>query len=402
MTFKHSKFIDSVTMRSFEKIAMEKGLITADSLYKKASKKLDLRASDNIMQNVFTLCAGLKQIGLEAYAHDLQKKFLNYKQSSSESGEDLIEQAHPKGGHEVADVEGDALVETILEQHLKMITMVNKKPTGKVSSASTSRDIINAVKYSLGQAIAPTVDTLKASLKPMLVIISKELTEIESKSNDNLSFNISLDSLIDYTRNTTLKKLRKLKSELNTIAYILKKRLDEEIWIVVERHFRNVNATVDKALELVTKIVTLEADNVDKKFKAENNPANPTNTANPDSVPEISLEHKNKLHMGEIMLKDVGYFRSILEAERVELRAYMIYSKRTEQGLQRANRFINWLTGIVSNYNVAIRNMQNEEGNMIQAFAAARLFAGVQDPDGYSNIKNRIDNGISNYKTSWD
>jgi len=398
MTFKHSKFIDSVTMRSFEKIAMEKGLITADSLYKKASKKLDLRASDNIMQNVFTLCAGLKQIGLEAYAHDLQKKFLNYKQSSSESGEDLIEQAHPKGGHEVADVEGDALVETILEQHLKMITMVNKKPTGKVSSASTSRDIINAVKYSLGQAIAPTVDALKTSLKLMLETVIRELRAIESKSNDNLTFNITIESYIGYARNPTLKKLRTFKQKFSTLKYQLEKRLDEDVWIVVERYFDHINPIVDKALDLAIKIVNLEADNVSKTLE---NPANPTNTANPDSVPEISLEHKNKLHMGEIMLKDVGYFRSILANEIVELDAYMSYSGKTAQGLQKANSFIDWLTGIVSNYNVAIRNMQNEEGNMIQAFAAARLFAGVQDPDGYYTIKSRINMGISNYKVSW-
>jgi hypothetical protein len=153
MTFKHVKFGDSVTMRSLEKVAQEKGWIKNDPITKTASGP-DLNPSVNFMENVVKLCSGLRHSGFDKYADELENAFVAYKQAdksydvSNEKGEDLIEAAHPEGGHQMEGVEGDAYVEDILEKHLKMLEVSNKEPTAKKSS----KDILKAVKTVLAQA----------------------------------------------------------------------------------------------------------------------------------------------------------------------------------------------------------------------------------------------------------
>lgn len=161
MTFKHVKFEDSPTMRALEKVAKEKGLVKPEPLQKKASvtKKADYTPSDDFMENIFKLCAGLRANGLEKAATEVEINYLRYKQAqtlyetSKEKGEDLVQAAHPKGSHKLEGVEGNelAVVEDILDQHTKLVEIVNKKPTGKLSSAQ----VINEVKRALGQLVAP-------------------------------------------------------------------------------------------------------------------------------------------------------------------------------------------------------------------------------------------------------
>lgn len=164
MTFKHVKFEDSVTMRSLERLAKEKGLVQSDTIQKTAAaSQPDYSTSSNLMENILKLCAGLRELGDAKYANELEEKFLSYKQATSlyeafdETGDDVIDFAHPKGSHKIEGVEGDAIVETILDQHLKMVEISNKKPSGKLGS---QKDILNAVKIVLSQK-AGTADLLK-------------------------------------------------------------------------------------------------------------------------------------------------------------------------------------------------------------------------------------------------
>lgn len=157
MTFKHMKFEDSPTMRALEKVAKEKGLVKPEPLQKKAAvtKKADYTPSENLMENIFKLCAGLRDNGLKKEADEIEMNYLNLKraqtlyETSKETGDDLIHAAHPKGSHKLEGVEGDeyAVVEDILDQHIKIVEKITKKPTGKLSSAG----VINAVKKALGQ-----------------------------------------------------------------------------------------------------------------------------------------------------------------------------------------------------------------------------------------------------------
>jgi hypothetical protein len=159
MTFKHVKFEDSPTMRALEKVAKEKGLVKPEPIQKQASapKKLDLTASTDLMENIFKLCTGLRAQGFVKEAAELEVDYLNYKraqtlyQAHKETGEDLLQMAHPDGSHKLEDVEGDeAVFEDLLDRHVKSLQMVNKKPTGKLTNANA---LIKEVKKVLGQRI---------------------------------------------------------------------------------------------------------------------------------------------------------------------------------------------------------------------------------------------------------
>ena len=160
MTYKHIKFQDSSTMRALEKLAQEKGLIKPEALHKKASMpvKPDLTPTSDLMDNILKLCGGLRAQGMDESAQELETYYLGYKQAqtlyetSKEKGEDVIQSAHPDGSHKLEDVEGDeAVVEDVLDKHRRILDVVNKKPTGKLSNAS---QLIGAVKVILGQSYA--------------------------------------------------------------------------------------------------------------------------------------------------------------------------------------------------------------------------------------------------------
>lgn len=159
MTFKHIKFDDSFTMRSLEKVARDKGWIHETPATKIAVlQETDFSISNNLTENVMKLCVGLRASGMYKYADEVEQKFMHYKQAqtlyetSKEKGEDLVDEAHPKGSHKLSGIEGDSLIETIVDQHLAGIKLTEKKPTGKLAALNTLR----AVKNVLSQAANPT------------------------------------------------------------------------------------------------------------------------------------------------------------------------------------------------------------------------------------------------------
>jgi hypothetical protein len=161
MTFKHVKFEDSPTMRALEKVAREKGLVKPEPLTKKASvvKKADLTPSDNLMENILKLCNGLREKGMVKDASELETKYLQYKQAQTlyeahkETGEDLLEEAHPEGSHKLVDVDSaEAVVEDLLDKHDLIEEVAEKEPKAKLSDAAS---VIGAVKNVLGQFARP-------------------------------------------------------------------------------------------------------------------------------------------------------------------------------------------------------------------------------------------------------
>ena len=153
MTFRHTKFEDSQVMRSLEKIAVEKGLVKpapAKSIHKTASN--NLVPSGNFTQDIIKLCAGLRSNGFNKYAEEIESKFLMFKQAdtlyqtSKETGEDLIDAAHPEGSHKLDGL--DHTVLTIVDRQKRIQEILNKRPTGKLA---TNKEILNAVKIALAE-----------------------------------------------------------------------------------------------------------------------------------------------------------------------------------------------------------------------------------------------------------
>lgn len=155
MTFKNVKFDDSAVMRSLEKLAVKKGLVQPETMKKEASAapKTSLKPTGDLTQDLLKLCDGLRKAGFSKYADDVETKFVQLKkaeslyETSKETGEGFLEDAHPEGSVKLKDMDGDATVETVADIKKKIEELVNKTPKGKLAN----QDFINLVKISLAE-----------------------------------------------------------------------------------------------------------------------------------------------------------------------------------------------------------------------------------------------------------
>lgn len=96
------------------------------------------------VNKIFTLSNNLRKRGFNKQADELEYQFLILKKSESklysvlkETGEDLIDEAHPQGSFKVQDASDEfGVVETINDQHAKTLKTL-KDPTGKYANLVT-------------------------------------------------------------------------------------------------------------------------------------------------------------------------------------------------------------------------------------------------------------------------
>jgi flagellin-specific chaperone FliS len=220
MSFKHGNFEDSAVLRSLERYAKENGMVRPEEFVKKAEKKIDLKPSENLTDNLIKLCNGLRDQGLESFANDIENNFLNYKTAEAKlyaetDGEKLVEQAHPKGSPKL-DVLGDGVVETILDQHLAMIKMVDKKPTGKLNGKlKNATEIINAVKIALANSDANLLNA-HSNIKKAKNII-KGATSTVQKNNFNKLADIVLNMIQETDNVNDVNELIKIRDAISNL-----------------------------------------------------------------------------------------------------------------------------------------------------------------------------------------
>jgi hypothetical protein len=260
MNWKHTKFDESVVMRSLEKLAKEKGMVKEKDLTKTASvKKLDLSPSSSLTINLMKLSAGLRAEGLSSYADELETKFTNYKYAQTlydthgEKGEDLIDAAHPKGSHKLEDVDStEAVFETILDQHLQNVKMIDKKPTGKLANHS----IINQVKKVLG-AEESIYDLCKKAWNQFNNAFSRIKLEVDIDSD-------YYNDVVNHLDSPTLEGLKEAQlgitkvynyvqpTSLNSVVDILKRPLDRRSWTKVsDQNWAVVQPMLNSAYNLI-------------------------------------------------------------------------------------------------------------------------------------------------------
>ncbi len=259
MTFKHSKFEDSVTMRSLERIARENGWVKPEKITKSASSKVDLAPSASLVENVLKLCSGLKNAGFDKYADELEGKFLAYKQAqtlyevSKEKGDDLVEAAHPKGSHKLENVDSsEAVFEDILDKHLKHVEVAEKAPTGKLAS---SRGVISAVKMvlaqgALSQQLFNVLSQFKSLGREVVNLTESDLTESWSHFTDAWS-ELAEDPKVD--------NLKKIKDKLSKQIWRLKPGyvfgVTEDTWYKIQPKLASMQTLIDNAIALRVSIV---------------------------------------------------------------------------------------------------------------------------------------------------
>lgn len=414
MTFKHGKFDESVTMRSFERVAKEKGLITVDLFQKTASKKVDLKPSHNFMENILKLCAGLEQSGMAAYAEDLQKKFLIYKGATSlyetfnETGDDLVDRAHPDGSHKLEDVDGDGLVETILDQHLKMIKMVEKNPTGKLNSKSSSKDIINAVKFSLGGDETNTdKSTLTLNIKNIMERVSTTIQMAVSEANQSLRINYSLENFIPYIDKPTKQNLIILLQEIrkfynrckpgffgSSISGISDEEddLGESSWNRVSKLIANAEIYTKQALDIRLKLNEILIKERSEGIKQVSNEFKQENTAN----------QSDKSNFNAKLIQIRNKAKEIADHENEQIKIYQTKPYKTQQGLDYANRFMNYNNGVVNSVDIVLKNMADPTQSAADAFNKSKFFAGIEFENQLDVKEKQIDAQKAKYDLWWN
>ena len=286
MTYKNTKFNESPVMRSFEKLAVKKGLVKPEEIKKTASKKsLDLTPGPNFEENILKLCAGLRDAGFTKQAVEVETKFFNLKKAvhlydtHGETGDDVIQAAHPDGSHQMKDIDGDAMVETILDKHKAIQNMLAKEPNGKLATARNLAKVIktagktsnsaavNAIKILFAQevksdlatdlkdaansvkqvvTIAEKVGGLSDSVlswaQERLVIVQKPMEVVQSNPNDIAGIKSSVGDAISAT-NALLRNLHPNFLH-NYLPNWLNKGVDDDAtWNAIES---KLNFAVDK------------------------------------------------------------------------------------------------------------------------------------------------------------
>lgn len=281
MTYKPTKFDESAVMRSLEKIAIQKGLATPDQIQKKAETKKPVAPTDSFSENLLILCEKLRERGFSKYATELEVKFLTFKKAETnlyditkETGEDLVDSAHPEGGKKLDSTWNDlGEIETITEQHSKILDVINKMPKGKLAN----KNAINAIKIVMSQHMAggSTEEEQRNDLaRKYLADANKILDTItEVVNREGGLWNAGISSTILFTRgkwfNTKVTEAKSLltKNEptIDDVTALTKLinnvyseispgitgGVSENTWQVISPMFRDFSDPLNKALDQI-------------------------------------------------------------------------------------------------------------------------------------------------------
>ena len=211
MTHNYTKKPVSEVARSLEKIALEKGLFKPEPVnsHKSPTEAFKiataLAPTDNLAENILKLCHGLRTQGFDKYASELEVKFLQYKQAAANglydvwhhgepsSGEEVLHQAHPDGSHKMVDVDGDAVVEDLLEKQKKIQQVILKTPTGKLAA----KDAVNIAKIILAQKPITLAD-IKSHVSTAVSNMTKSLDALIAVASTDLTVNPNVSDLFSH------------------------------------------------------------------------------------------------------------------------------------------------------------------------------------------------------------
>lgn len=398
MTFKHTNFQDSPIMRSLEKVAQEKGLIKSEPLTKTAAvKKIDLTPTTSLMDNVLKLCAGLRERGFEKQANELEVNLVNYKRAQTlyettpEKGEDLVHAAHPKGSHKLEDVDSDeAVFEDILDQMAKAIQMVEKKPTGKLSSANA----ITSVKQVLAQStekknppseVSPGLSGLPAeqlesiinnSVNKAVGVVGKVAEIVKPEMTIFSDVSRKLEAIQEAAKNTTVDSLQEMADQIGYLTTRVKPGswttlgmggITENTWATVEPMLAGATRLVNTALQARKLILGQQAAAIANSFDNVDQPSQ----AKPANGPSEQLIQKYN-----DAIQTIGLYKARIQSK----------------GLANAAALINWLdnqalpyaqknlddysksqfkddTGVTSNYAAKLNALQTRLGAFQQKWS---------------------------------
>lgn len=157
-----------------------KHMSVMEKIEEKEASKPAVSTPTDLMSQTLKLCEVLRAKGFNTYANALEDKFFILKKAETdcynvtkETGEELLEKAHPEGEVELAKSEkGHGVVETLLTQQEKDLDIVKKKPEGKHTSA---QDLLTQTLLVLGALPLDESKELKEIIVSFSSIIEKAI-----------------------------------------------------------------------------------------------------------------------------------------------------------------------------------------------------------------------------------
>jgi len=224
MTYKKADFYSSPTMRQFSKIASDKGWLKSEKpIEKKASVANEPKG---FIENAISLTAELRKqnnVVLNKLAEEIEYNLMQYKVASvygvfNETGEDLVDQAHPDGSHKMEGMIGDAVIETVVDQQKKIHEVVFKKSKGKLAN----RELIQLVKQAALFGSEKKEEELKKLFNQVKPLFEKHVVDKIQKIVSAATVWLNDDN------NTTIEErssdlISKMISNLNTKMFALKR-----------------------------------------------------------------------------------------------------------------------------------------------------------------------------------
>jgi len=422
MTFKHTKFDESAIMRSFEKTARNKGLITDEpavyGLVKQAASKIDLKPTENLTLNIVKLCEGLRSKGFSKYANEIENKFMTYKRAETlydvhnETGDDVVDQAHPDGSHKLEGVDGDSTFETILDQHEMIKKIVDKNPTGKLSN---NKDILRAVKVALGQSGAGGASPVEQTELDKKEEVSSEQDETSLQKaaliklnnavftvNKAAKFFATRGDMASYNPNTlafdrSVQVINNVQQEVNSANIVkvndFKTILTQIGWMqssIGGFLFGNSNSLVtndiNRQLSLASGFINSGLDILSGKVNIMPNKNLSTNSTDP-SWAGINID------------SDFDWAQKIAFKESSDLETYRDTISQNQAKLKYAEGFIATFKALIADLKIL---KDNKNKPLIEAGASTRWFKSVANSDNYAVVLNRFKSSNDKYqKFDW-
>lgn len=411
MTFKHTKF-DSEVFRSLERVALDKGMITPEvPLIKEASVKVeDLSPTNDLMINVVKLCSGLRSRGFDKYADEVESKFFALKSAnvlydvSKETGEDLVDAAHPKGSHKLEDVDGDSLIETILDRHLKMIEVTNKKPTGKLANI----DIINSVKIALAQdsvsEVPKTVgDAKMAELKGAFINTLNSAIRSASVISANLVGGVSIGDIFgegDYSSKNAVdgawRSLSQIRARVSATNLVTASDINQAVKNMSTLiHFTPSTLEDSKMLPPILQTFNDQMSYL-KGISSKDYTTEWKRSPDEKSSEQTKDVSDNSSWINRIKT-ELNRTYKIINAEKPDMD-----SPTSESGKAYAKAFVRANEQVAADLNTALYIFTNDpNATAAKAFGATKAFANVGDMSGFVATMAAYENSRAKYKSYW-
>ncbi len=339
--------------------------------------------NNDLFLNVIKLAEGLRNLGQHQYAAELEENLLNYKRAFKEkAGEALIHEAHPKGSVQVG--EGPyGILEDIIDQHLKIVKIVEKTPTGKYASFKT---ILKDVKIALAEDKKTEADWLN-KIRKNVADCKRRFEDVLSFIKDQTDWKWKLDNMLGmysqdvFNEEATVENLNKMKNTIKRLYAslspgILWDSVPEEVFGRVKPRFNEMFNLINEATDLRKKYDQSVRDHILEHY--EKAPEN-ANDAKP-AAPAVPVPIANFNREVAASLRTLDIFEAKVQVP--------------ENSVEDQKAALGWITKKRNEINSLKSNFDNRPQD-IQLEIADRMLSSL------NNIKNKQGDSFAEFQKGW-